>query len=97
MVKAARSDIAEHSLIPIWQVIAVTYLSSTFVPPARFEKGPELSRRQLVPLLGLACLPLAPEPSDAEAIWRSMPVGAVTEPYPGRFVAYLQLGRIHSD
>lgn len=50
-----------------------------------------------VTCLSLACLPLAPQPSDAEAIWRSMPawqqVGEATGAYPGRFVAYLKLGR----
>lgn len=67
------------------------YFPAVFVTPEQPDHK-EHSRRQLLPLLGLACLPLAPNSCDAEAIWRSLPAARIQDiqdAYPGRFVAYL--------
>eukprot|EP00435_Cladocopium_sp_Y103_P070800 s2_g36.t1 len=81
----------------LWLITIVAFLFGCYFP-ALFVAAPEqpdhkeLSRRQLLPLLGLACLPLAPNSCDAEAIWRSMPAASIQviqDAYPGRFVAYL--------
>lgn len=74
--------------------VALFAMVPAFVSPPNSmppEPEQELSRRQLLPLLGLACLPLSSTPCDAEAIWRSLPGESedLAEAYPGRFVAYL--------